>query len=228
MLTKHPGEARLIATLPLRSALTPCASGCAFSCRSAWATCTWTGWPATLSAGEAQRIRLAGLLGSGLTSLTVLLDEPTRGLHPSRWRRCSDALTELRDEGNTVIVVEHDPLVMRAADYLIDWGRGPAGGRRDRGPGHAGAGRPGRHAHGPLAARRARRRKLDARPRREPTRWLTIRGARANNLRGETVALAAGRAGGRVRRVRLGQEHAADRHAGAGAGAEEADHLGGL
>jgi len=76
----------------------------------------------TLSAGEAQRIRLASLLGSGLTSLTLLLDEPTRGLHPGEVDALVAALCSLRDEGNTVIVVEHDPQVMLAADWLIDVG----------------------------------------------------------------------------------------------------------
>ncbi len=79
---------------------------------------------ATLSAGETQRVKLAGLLGSGLTSLTVLLDEPTRGLHPSEVDALLDVLLALRDEGNTVIVVEHDLVIMRAADHLIDMGPG--------------------------------------------------------------------------------------------------------
>ena len=79
---------------------------------------------ATLSAGEAQRIRPASLLGSGLTSLTVLLDEPTRGLHPREVRALLEALLEPRDEGNAVVVVEHDPLVMLAADCLVDMGPG--------------------------------------------------------------------------------------------------------
>ncbi|MBN2005888.1 MAG: ATP-binding cassette domain-containing protein, partial [Anaerolineae bacterium] len=79
---------------------------------------------ATLSAGEAQRIKLAGLLGSGLTSLTILVDEPTRGMHPVEIDALIAALHNLRDEGNTVIVVEHDPGVMRAADYLVDVGPG--------------------------------------------------------------------------------------------------------
>ena len=64
----------------------------------------------TLSAGEVQRVRLAGLLSSGLTSLTLLLDEPTRGLHPSEVEALLSALTALRSEGNTVVVVEHDPI----------------------------------------------------------------------------------------------------------------------
>jgi excinuclease ABC subunit A len=78
----------------------------------------------SLSAGEAQRIALAGLLGSGLTSLTVLLDEPSRGLHPSEVDALLEALLELRDHGNTVIVVEHDMELIRAADHLIDMGPG--------------------------------------------------------------------------------------------------------
>jgi excinuclease ABC subunit A len=78
----------------------------------------------TLSAGEAQRIRLASLLGSGLTSLTLLLDEPTRGLHPCEVDALVAALAHLRDDGNTVIAVEHDPQVMLAADWLIDVGPG--------------------------------------------------------------------------------------------------------
>jgi excinuclease ABC subunit A len=79
----------------------------------------------SLSAGEAQRIRLAALLGSGLTSLTVLLDEPSRGLHPSELQALLKALQQLRDEGNTVIVVEHDPLLITAADHVIELGPGP-------------------------------------------------------------------------------------------------------
>jgi len=78
----------------------------------------------TLSAGEAQRIQLASLLGSGLTSLTILADEPSRGMHPSELEALLDALKELRDEGNTVIIVEHDLLLIRAADHVIDLGPG--------------------------------------------------------------------------------------------------------
>ncbi len=86
---------------------------------------------ASLSAGEAQRIRLAGLLGSELTSLTVLLDEPTRGLHPAEVEALLGALLDLRSAGNTVVVVEHEPLLMHAADHLIDMGpgAGAAGGQ---------------------------------------------------------------------------------------------------
>jgi excinuclease ABC subunit A len=78
----------------------------------------------TLSAGEAQRIQLASLLGSGLTALTILVDEPSRGMHPSELEALREALQELRDEGNTIIVVEHDILLIRAADHVIDLGPG--------------------------------------------------------------------------------------------------------
>ncbi|NHJ87623.1 MAG: ATP-binding cassette domain-containing protein [Asgard group archaeon] len=80
---------------------------------------------ATLSAGEAQRVKLASLLGSGLTSLTILLDEPTRGMHPSEVRSLIESLKELRTEGNNVIIVEHDPVVIQAADYIVDIGPRP-------------------------------------------------------------------------------------------------------
>ncbi|MFX1581049.1 MAG: hypothetical protein ACFFCJ_02265 [Promethearchaeota archaeon] len=76
----------------------------------------------TLSVGEAQRIQLASLLGSDLTSITILVDEPSRGMHPSELEALLEALQELRDEGNTIIVVEHDLLLIRAADHVIDLG----------------------------------------------------------------------------------------------------------
>ncbi len=78
---------------------------------------------ATLSAGEAQRIRLAGLLGGELSGLTLLIDEPTRGLHPSEVEALNTALSSLKQE-NTVIVVEHDPQIINKADYVIDMGPG--------------------------------------------------------------------------------------------------------
>jgi len=171
---------------------------------------------ATLSAGEAQRIKLAGLLGSGLTSLTVLIDEPTRGMHPAEIEALIGALHELRNEGNTVIVVEHDPGVIRAADYLIDVGpgAGAAGGKI------VAAGTPEKVLQtDTLTARwlrgmqKAKGKKDELRitnyesGNRHPTsnfqlpassvqhpesNWLTIRGARAHNLRGENVRLPLG------------------------------------
>ncbi|MDI7275741.1 MAG: ATP-binding cassette domain-containing protein, partial [Anaerolineae bacterium] len=145
----------------------------------------------TLSAGEAQRVRLAGLLGSGLTSLTVLLDEPTRGLHGSEVEALLAALGALRDEGNTVIVVEHDPLVIRAADHVVDLGPGPGaeGGRV------VAQGTPAQVAAADTATGqwlRGERRPDVAMSTRIPRGWLTIEGPRAHNLSGEDVRLPLG------------------------------------
>ncbi|MFM7844740.1 MAG: excinuclease ABC subunit UvrA, partial [Planctomycetota bacterium] len=79
---------------------------------------------ATLSNGEAQRIRLASQLGSGLCGILYVLDEPTIGLHPRDNRRLLNALHKLRDLGNTLIVVEHDREVIEECDYLCDFGPG--------------------------------------------------------------------------------------------------------
>ncbi len=79
---------------------------------------------ATLSGGEAQRIRLATQIGSGLMGVLYVCDEPTIGLHPSDDDRLIRTLVRLRDLGNTVLIVEHDESMMRAADYLIDMGPG--------------------------------------------------------------------------------------------------------
>ncbi|NHJ32874.1 MAG: ATP-binding cassette domain-containing protein, partial [Asgard group archaeon] len=75
-----------------------------------------------ISAGEYERLRLASILGSGLTSLTILLDEPSRGLHPSEVNNLLEVLQELRNEGNTVIVVEHDSEIIKGADHILDLG----------------------------------------------------------------------------------------------------------
>ncbi len=78
----------------------------------------------TLSGGEAQRIRLATQLGAGLSGVIYVLDEPSIGLHAADTERLIGALTRLRDLGNTVVVVEHDEEIIRAADWLIDIGPG--------------------------------------------------------------------------------------------------------
>ncbi len=78
----------------------------------------------TLSGGESQRIRLASQIGSGLTGVLYVLDEPTIGLHPRDNRRLLQALQNLRDLGNTLVLVEHDREVIAAADYLLDFGPG--------------------------------------------------------------------------------------------------------
>jgi excinuclease ABC subunit A len=79
---------------------------------------------ATLSGGEAQRIRLATQIGSGLTGVLYICDEPTVGLHPADGSRLIDTLRRLRDLDNTIIIVEHDEAMMRAADHIIDMGPG--------------------------------------------------------------------------------------------------------
>src|SRR5262249_30722584 len=78
----------------------------------------------TLSGGESQRIRLASQIGSGLTGVLYVLDEPTIGLHPRDNRRLLQALQNLRDLGNTLVLVEHDREVIAAADHLLDFGPG--------------------------------------------------------------------------------------------------------
>ena len=85
---------------------------------------------ATLSGGEAQRIRLATQIGSGLTGVLYVLDEPSIGLHQSDNKKLIDTLIRLRDLGNTVLVVEHDEETMKSSDHLIDigWGAGEQGG----------------------------------------------------------------------------------------------------
>ncbi|MGI6108504.1 MAG: ATP-binding cassette domain-containing protein [Eubacteriaceae bacterium] len=84
----------------------------------------------TLSGGEAQRLKLVRFMGSSLTGMTYIFDEPSTGLHPRDVYRMNELLLELRDKGNTVLVVEHDPDVIRIADEIIDIGpmAGKAGG----------------------------------------------------------------------------------------------------
>ncbi len=84
----------------------------------------------TLSGGELQRARLAGQIGGGLSGVLYILDEPTIGLHPRETERLIRALYRLRDKGNTILVVEHDPRLLAAADWLVEMGpgSGPHGG----------------------------------------------------------------------------------------------------
>ncbi|MBR1982893.1 MAG: excinuclease ABC subunit UvrA [Akkermansia sp.] len=84
----------------------------------------------TLSGGELQRARLAGQIGGGLSGVLYILDEPTIGLHPAETERLITALKRLRDKGNTILVVEHDPQLLQACDWLVEMGpgSGPAGG----------------------------------------------------------------------------------------------------
>ncbi len=84
----------------------------------------------TLSGGELQRARLAGQIGGGLSGVLYILDEPTIGLHPKETERLIAALRRLRDKGNTILIIEHDPQVLAAADHLVEMGpgSGPQGG----------------------------------------------------------------------------------------------------
>lgn len=85
----------------------------------------------SLSGGELQRARLAGQIGGGLSGVLYILDEPTIGLHPRETDKLITALCKLRDKGNTILVIEHDPQLLASADWLIEMGpgSGPAGGQ---------------------------------------------------------------------------------------------------
>ncbi|MBT3792954.1 MAG: excinuclease ABC subunit UvrA [Rhodospirillales bacterium] len=143
---------------------------------------------ATLSGGESQRIRLASQIGSGLTGVLYVLDEPSIGLHQRDNARLLETLKRLRDLGNTVLVVEHDEEAIRAADYLIDMGPGAGvhGGQV------VAAGTPKQvfKSEDSLTAQYLTgRRRIDVpqmrrkgRGKAENRQKITIRGARANNL----------------------------------------------
>jgi excinuclease ABC subunit A len=146
----------------------------------------------TLSGGEAQRIRLATQIGSGLVGVLYILDEPSIGLHQRDNRRLIGTLERLRDQGNTVLVVEHDEDMIRTADHVVDMGPG-AGGHGGRvvaeGDVPALEAAPESVTGAFLSGRRA----VHVPPvRREPRGWLTVRGARENNLRGIDAAFPVG------------------------------------
>ncbi len=94
------------------------------SCSTSASTTSLERPAATLSGGEAQRIRLATQIGSGLVGVLYVLDEPSIGLHQRDNRRLIETLTRLRDLGNTLIVVEHDEDTIRTADWVVDIGPG--------------------------------------------------------------------------------------------------------
>ena len=153
----------------------------------------------TLSGGESQRIRLASQIGSGLTGVLYVLDEPSIGLHQRDNDRLLKTLTRLRDLGNTVLVVEHDEDAIRAADHLVDMGPG--------------AGAHGGHVIAQGTPEEVMRNSASLtgqylsgfrqipipKVRREPPpqgskggRWLTIKGAKANNLQNVTAGIPLG------------------------------------
>ena len=143
----------------------------------------------TLSGGEAQRIRLASQIGSGLVGVMYILDEPSIGLHQRDNQRLLDTLAKLRDLGNTVIVVEHDEDAIRQADHVVDLGPGAGmhGGRVvAQGTAEEVAAHPesitGRYLSGALRIEVPRERR-----RADPKRLLRVVGARANNLKSVTA-----------------------------------------
>jgi excinuclease ABC subunit A len=139
----------------------------------------------TLSGGEGQRIRLASQIGCGLVGVLYILDEPSIGLHQRDNRRLLDTLEQLRDMGNTVLVVEHDEETMRTADWLVDLGPGAgvlggwvvAHGTPDEIMQHPRS-LTGKYLSGKLEV-------VSPNGRRRPTngKWLTLEGARQNNLK---------------------------------------------
>ena len=138
----------------------------------------------TLSGGEAQRIRLASQLGSGLTGVLYVLDEPTIGLHPRDNARLLKALKRLRDLGNTLVLVEHDREVIEAADHLVDFG--PASGDLGGEVTAAGSPRKVKSVSKSLTGRYLSGKAAIPIPsnRREPDgRAIVIKGARHHNLR---------------------------------------------
>ncbi|MGQ0717501.1 MAG: ATP-binding cassette domain-containing protein [Pseudonocardiales bacterium] len=134
----------------------------------------------TLSGGEAQRTKLIRHLGSALTDVTYVFDEPTIGLHPHDVQRMNDLLLRLRDKGNTVLVVEHEPETIAIADHVVDLGpgAGTAGGTVCF-EGTVG----GLRASGTITGRHLDDRAALKETVRTPTGWLPIRGATAHNLR---------------------------------------------
>ena len=155
----------------------------------------------TLSGGEAQRINLTTALGTSLVNTLFVLDEPSIGLHPRDVGRLVGILQRLRDAGNSLVLVEHDPQVMAAADRIIDMGPGPGerGGRVVfNGPPSALYGADTETAAFLTGRRRVVREGAevsgpDADPEAEPLDEVVVRGARAHNLQGIDVAFPLGR-----------------------------------
>lgn len=148
----------------------------------------------TLSGGEAQRIRLATQIGSGLVGVLYVLDEPSIGLHQRDNRRLIETLTKLRDMGNTLIVVEHDEDTMREADWIVDVG--PGAGEHGGEIVHSGSFEDLlKNTRSITGDYMAGRRRIEVPASRRPVdkkRQLTVRGARENNLKNVTVSFPLG------------------------------------
>jgi excinuclease ABC subunit A len=149
---------------------------------------------ATLSGGEAQRIRLATQIGSGLTGVLYVLDEPSIGLHQRDNRRLIETLVKLKDLGNTLIVVEHDEDTIRTADWIVDIG--PGAGELGGEVVHSGSYESLLRNTGSLTSDYlSGRLEIETPERRRPTdpeRQLTVVGAKANNLRDIDVSFPLG------------------------------------
>jgi excinuclease UvrABC ATPase subunit len=143
----------------------------------------------TLSGGEAQRTKMIRHLGSSLTDVTYVFDEPTIGLHPHDIQRMNDLLLRLRDKGNTVLVVEHEPETIAIADHVVDLGPGAGtGGGTVCFEGTV----EGLRASGTITGRHLDDRAALRETVRTPTGTLEIRGATANNLRDVDVDIPLG------------------------------------
>ncbi|KUJ65351.1 daunorubicin resistance protein DrrC [Streptomyces albus subsp. albus] len=143
----------------------------------------------TLSGGEAQRTKMIRHLGSSLTDVTYVFDEPTVGLHPHDIQRMNNLLLRLRDKGNTVLVVEHKPETIAIADHVVDLG--PGAGTGGGTVGFEGTVE-GLRASGTLTGRHLDDRAALKETVRKPTGTLPIRGAAANNLRDVQVDIPLG------------------------------------
>jgi excinuclease UvrABC ATPase subunit len=143
---------------------------------------------ASLSGGESQRIKMIRHLGSALTDLTYVFDEPTTGLHPHDVERVLEHLVELRDQGNTVLVVEHDYQVLTVADRVIDLGplAGSGGGEIVY------SGPPGGLARSKGPTARALRQKTVIREPRPALDWIKVNNAQDNNLKNISVQIPTG------------------------------------
>jgi excinuclease UvrABC ATPase subunit len=143
----------------------------------------------TLSGGEAQRVKMIRHIGSSLTDTTYVFDEPTTGLHPHDIQRMNDLLLRLRDKGNTVLVVEHEPDTIAIADHVIDLG---PGGGVDGGAVCFEGSLDGLRASDTITGRHLGYRAALKADTREPTGRLEIRNANLHNLRDVSVAIPLG------------------------------------
>ncbi|GAK08595.1 ATP-binding cassette domain-containing protein [Geomicrobium sp. JCM 19038] len=145
----------------------------------------------TLSGGESQRLKLASILGSGLTGVLYILDEPTAGLHPKDTSGLISIMKQLRDLGNTVLVIEHDELVMHEADHLIDIGPG-AGRKGGEVVGQGTAQELMQNSSSPTGKLLNQKQSLPARRRNGNGNYVTITNANANNLKNVTANIPLG------------------------------------